>query len=369
MEAYSNNLSHNLSLLNVPSAVFCCDSKCVSDVHHNEISAYAASEAISAACLTAADSSLPHTSGRDGKGRIPGWSERVAPLREKSLFWHHMWVDCERPRSGVVADCMRRTRAAYHNAIRQVRKDEEAVVRERVAEALLSDPSRSFWDEVKKIRNNKTGFSKIVDGCTDESSISQVFATKYKQLYNSVPFDNDELEIIRNDIDASLSNSCIDSDTIITCHEVQAAIAKLKAHKSDGNIGLSSDHFIHAGNDLSVHIAILFTSLIIHGSVPAEFLVSTIIPIPKNRHASAADSDNFRGIALSSVYCKLFDYAILCKYNERLISSDLQFGFKQNSSTSMCSMVLKETISYYVKNNTPVSVSYTHLTLPTIYSV
>jgi hypothetical protein len=173
-------------------------------------------------------------------------------------------------------------------------------------------------------------------------------------LYNSVPYDSAELRDIRKGIDASLLSSSIGKDSIISCLEIQSAIAKLKAHKGDGNIGLSSDHFIHAGADLAVHIAILFTSLIVHGSVPSDFLVSTIIPIPKNRHASAANSDNFRGIALSSVYCKLFDHVVLCKYHDKLISSDLQFGFKQNSSTSMCTMVLKETISYYVKNNTPV---------------
>jgi len=56
-------------------------------------------------------------------GRIAGWSEYVQPYKEKSMFWHTLWVNCGRPRSGAVADCMRRTRAAYHYAIRGVKKD------------------------------------------------------------------------------------------------------------------------------------------------------------------------------------------------------------------------------------------------------
>jgi len=35
-------------------------------------------------------------------------------------------------------------------------------------------------------------------------------------------------------------------------------------------------------------------------------------------------------------------------------SSELQFGFKTNHSTNMCSMALKETISYYKQHQTPV---------------
>ena len=40
--------------------------------------------------------------------------------------------------------------------------------------------------------------------------------------------------------------------------------------------------------------------------------------------------------------------------SDKLSTSDLQFGFKQNSSTHMCTMVLKETISYYITNNSNV---------------
>ena len=55
-----------------------------------------------------------------------------------------MWIDCDRPKTGAVADSMRRTRAAHHYAIRQVKKDEDSIVRERVASALLNDGDRNF---------------------------------------------------------------------------------------------------------------------------------------------------------------------------------------------------------------------------------
>jgi len=109
---------------------------------------------LSCACTAAA--AIPHSAYRSQTRRIPGWSERIDPLREKSIFWQCLWIDCGRPRSGVVADCMRRTRAAYHSAIRRARRDEESIVRERIAEAFLTDPTRHFWEEVKRIRKKKT---------------------------------------------------------------------------------------------------------------------------------------------------------------------------------------------------------------------
>jgi hypothetical protein len=320
--------------------------------HIAAINRYA--DVISKACLDAGENSIPHTTDRCAGKRIPGWSERVEPLRQKSLFWHGIWIDCGRPRGGAVADCMRRTRAAYHYAIRKTKREEDNIVRERIAEALITDPTRNFWHEIKKIHNNKAQLSRIVDGCSDEDGIARIFASKYKTLYTSVPYDKEALCNILTDIEADISQSALATDFLIHPSDVMAAISKLNLHKSDGNSSLSSDHFVYAGRDLSVHISFLFSAIICHGSVPRDFVTSTIIPIPKKRNGNLSDSDNFRGIALSSVFGKIFDNLILSKYRDKLCTSDLQFGFKQKSSTSMCSMVLKETISYYVSNHSNV---------------
>jgi hypothetical protein len=94
--------------------------------------------------------------------------------------------------------------------------------------------------------------------------------------------------------------------------------------------------------------------MVVHGSAPECFKLSTIVPIPKGRNTNSTDSANFRGIALSSIYGKLFDNIILERCHDKLVSCDLQFGFKAKSSTNSCSFVLKETIAYYIQNQSPV---------------
>jgi hypothetical protein len=66
-----------------------------------------------------------------------------------------------------------------------------------------------------------------------------------------------------------------------------------------------SDHIINAGNDCLTHIALLFTAMAFHGTVPDNLLYSTIIPIPKGNKGNVTDSDNFRGIMISSIFVKL----------------------------------------------------------------
>jgi len=150
-------------------------------------------------------------------------------------------------------------------------------------------------------------------------------------------------------------------DHLIFTGDILAAIGRLNLHKSDGVCGLSTDHFLHAGSDLACFNAFLFTCMIVHGCAPSGIAgigASSIIPIPKKHNINVTDSNNFRGIALSSVFCKLFDNVVLEKFHANLCTSDLQFGFKSRHSTSMCIMVLKETIIYYVANNSSVYCSF-----------
>ena len=45
---------------------------------------------------------------------------------------------------------------------------------------------------------------------------------------------------------------------------------------------------------------------------------------------------------------------ILHQYYDLLCCCNLQFGFKRHRSTDMCTMLLKETVSYYMNNDSPV---------------
>ena len=83
-----------------------------------------------------------------------------------------------------------------------------------------------------------------------------------------------------------------------------------------------------------------------HGVVPDDMTLSTVIPIPKSKNCSKMDSSNYRGIALSSIYEKLFDLVILSRYSDCFMSYDLQFGFKTKRFTAICNMILKEAVSY-----------------------
>ena len=135
------------------------------------------------------------------------------------------------------------------------------------------------------------------------------------------------------------------------------AVKRLKSGKSDANMNLKSDNFIFACHDLYVHLSLLLQMMFSQLRAPHEMLLSIIVPIPKNQRKSMNDSANYRSIAISSIVGKILDNIVLLKHGDALQTTELQFGFKPNHSTTQCTFVLNEVIEYYRNGNTPVYVA------------
>ena len=66
---------------------------------------------------------------------------------------------------------------------------------------MLNNDTRNFWSVVKRIRSNKAGTSRIVDGNSESISIAKLFASQYRELYTSVPYNKEEMLCIQNEVD------------------------------------------------------------------------------------------------------------------------------------------------------------------------
>ena len=80
-------------------------------------------------------------------------------------------------------------RAAYHYAIRSVKQNEHAIIRQRFAESVLKGNYRDLWSEVKEINGAKSAPVSTIGSQASPDSIACVFADKYQELYNGVPYN------------------------------------------------------------------------------------------------------------------------------------------------------------------------------------
>jgi len=92
--------------------------------HHNTLSKFC--EDIYKCCFNAGCAAIPtfdQSMIHNGVG-IAGWNEHIRPFREKSLFWHRLWIEADKPRHGALGDIKRSTRSKYHYKIRELRRNE-----------------------------------------------------------------------------------------------------------------------------------------------------------------------------------------------------------------------------------------------------
>ena len=107
---------------------------------------------------------------------------------------------------------------------------------------------------------------------------------------------------------------------------------------------------MYGGTALQIHLRLLFNAMLQHCYVPEGFGFSLIIPLLKDKHGDMTQSNMYRGISLSPVIAKLFEYVLLeLFYEDQLTSDSLQFGFKKHSGCCHALFTFKEVSKCFIK--------------------
>ena len=133
----------------------------------------------------------------------------------------------------------------------------------------------------------------------------------------------------------------------ITAESVGKCISKLLKGKATGPDDLSAEHIIYAHPSLCTAICHLFKLIMSHRYVPSGFCTGTIVPLIKDKSRNLNDIDNYRPITLIPVVSKIFEHVILSLCEECLISDQLQFGFKRDSSCADAIFMLRTSVEYF----------------------
>ena len=83
-------------------------------------------------------------------------------------------------------------------------------------------------------------------------------------------------------------------------------------------------------------------------------LLSTLVPIIKDKLGSINMSKNYRSVCITSLILKQFDWIVISLFGETLGFHDLQFAYQPGVSANMCSWAVIETISYFLRNGSKV---------------
>ena len=292
----------------------------------------------------------PDNKKKGSKPKVSYWKEEVEPLQEKARFWHAIWVSAGKPLNCALHNIMKKTRNQYHLLIRKKKRLADRINKEQMLHS-CAQKDGSVFDAIRKKRRSTNTIATVIDNESDD--IPGYLADKYEKLYNAVE-DKSNMDEIEKELEEDIKQddyhfiSKISADTLIK------AAKKLKPGKTDPVFGITSDYLIHSPRIVFELLAICLRSYMVHGYVSDHLMISTMIPLIKDKMGDQTSSDNYRSIAISSLVMKLYDLVIIKVFQEHLFFDDLQFGYQSDVSTSMCTWLATESISYFRRNGNDV---------------
>ena len=350
---YATNLEKELIDMKIEECLLNCD-----DVHCKESTHRHACDSLVIYVLETIDKlSVKHLTRKlpEQKKRetpIAFWKSEVEPFKKDAQFWHSIWISAGRPLNTELHKIMKRTRNIYHLQIRKCKKAADTLKRNTLLDACINGKG-DIYSEIRKMRKSPARVVNSMDGVTED--VSNHFANIYSQLYNSVD-EKLKLDTLYSSINSMIDDSNRDEVLKISADIVKEAVGHLKKNKTDPIFQYTSDCLSNAPSILFEHLALVFRLWLFHGHVTETLLLSTLVPIIKDKMGNLCSSDNYRSIAISSLILKIFDWVLILLYGDKLYFDDLQFGYQEQCSTNMCTWMAIETIDHFMRNGSDVFV-------------
>ena len=94
-----------------------------------------------------------------------------------------------------------------------------------------------------------------MEGFTDSDDIADAFSNNYNELYNSVDYDQDGMNVLYNEVNDGICHCSGNHSHNINSSNIKDAINKLKRGKNDDYDGLTSDYIINGTPLLFYHLS------------------------------------------------------------------------------------------------------------------
>ena len=285
-----------------------------------------------------------HTAARSAgcsKPRRPAkswWSPTVAAARDRTRFWHQLWVSCDRPTSSAVSQCYETARSAYRRARRRAAVSQ--IESEANALRLLRRDKHltTFWRRVQRIRR---GGVKPASEC-GTADFRNHFQTVHLDCSSQLSRGQLEItELVETRLRETHGDAC---NMTITAGQVAGLICRLHRGKAPGIDGITAEHLLHGQSTALLEaLARLLSACMSTCSVPATFADSVVVPLLKKTQLDPNCLDNYRPITITTCASKLLEFVILDELNDSFVPHPLQFGFISHRGTEQASLLAGET--------------------------
>ena len=271
----------------------------------------------------------------------PGFNEHVKELHNIARKRFVAWKNANKPRdtNNPIFKEMTQSRARFKLALRFIKRHENQLRQDAIANAMCEDSDGKFWNEIRKVSPNNIQLPTNIENASGKVEIADMWKGHFKELLNCLK-DNNKQDLY--------SDIAFDPSIIVNPSEIEDGINKLAGGKSCAMDGVYAEHLKYCSTNYKALLAKCMTSFLVHGFLPDSLMSVVLVPIIKDKSGKINSKDNYRPIAIASTMSKLLEIILLERLSNFLLTSSNQFGFKAKHSTDACIYVLKEAVDYYI---------------------
>ena len=197
---------------------------------------------------------------------------------------------------------MARARRHFKYSLRQCKRARINNQADALAHNLAKHDSQSFWKENKFINNDKLPLPLTIGETSGAENIANMWRNHYKKLFNLVSSNPRNMLNHKEEFEENM---------IVTGGKIIGCIKDLRNNKAAGLDGLTAEHLKFCSDKVLIMLAMCITTMLIHGYLPQNMISSVIIPVIKDKCGKITCKDNYRPIAISSIFMKVLEKLLL----------------------------------------------------------
>jgi hypothetical protein len=286
------------------------------------------------------------------------WNQELSILKENSIESDKLWKAAGKPRCGPLFDKRQNCRLQYRKCIREHERLSTTFYTNELHEALLRKNGPQFWKCWNSKFNNKTVCKQddvIVDKFVE--FFSSCYSCNNPQVANKL---SAEFSKQRSEYHGSLLTDAYN----VSSELISRVFNDLKRGKAAGLDSLTAEHLIFSHPALVSILVSLFNLMLRSSYLPASFGLSYTVPIPKisDCNTKALHTGDFRGIAISPILSKVFEYCLHDRFEGYFETIDNQFGFKKRVGCSHAIYTVRRTVEQFTERGSTVNLCTIDLT-------
>ena len=330
-------------------------------------------EQLTGALLKAAKDTVPHANRKGGRKLF--WCKNLTDLAAKKRLAYDEWVKAKRPKeeNNAIFNKHKEAKINFRKEYRRAKYQYMMEIEEKIERNVDLD-QKQFWyilNGGKKgpihgnILKNDNGII-----TSEPNEVKQLWYEHFSELAQpskEEEYDNDFEQMVTNELkvmDESKTRGHYDEvvEAPVMEEEIRDICKDLKLGKATGCDSLQHEHLRYAGPAVYVIIAMLFNTIMQMEYIPKSFRKSVNIPLFKGGDKDNMDRNNFRGISLQGILCKVYDCMILKRSKDIFMKcfnmSKYQAACLNGISSLHSSFMLNEMVSHSVENGSRVIVTY-----------